>query len=159
VRIRYFERVVRRAGIVSQQKEDEEGVSNHPFFDRSIYDRFPPKVKKLFDDAHYSEATFEAFKFLDKRVAKLAGSRESGQKLMMQALSETGAIKLNNLSNDSELDEQNGYKFLFAGAMSAVRNPRGHEYDFNDSIESCLDHLSLASFLIRRLEQAGYELD
>ena len=116
------------------------------------------KVLKLFDDAHYAEATFEAFKYLDKSVAKLAGSKESGQKLMMQALSETGEIKLNTLETESERDEQNGYKFLFSGAMSAVRNPRGHEYDFYDTPDSCLDHLSLASLLIRRLEKAGYSL-
>lgn len=152
----YFERVVRRASTVTQETEKKENSENHPFFDRSIYDGFPPKVKKLFDDAHYAESTFEAFKFLDKLVAKIAGSSESGQKLMMQALSETGTIKLNSLSNDSERDEQNGYKFIFAGAMSAVRNPRGHEFDFHDSIESCLDHLSLASLLIRKLEQCGY---
>lgn len=154
----YFERVVRRASQVTQESDVGGESEGHPFFARSIYDGFPKKVLKLFDDAHYAEATFEAFKYLDKSVAKLAGSKDSGQKLMMQALSETGSIKLNTLETESERDEQNGYKFLFSGAMSAVRNPRGHEYDFYDTPESCLDHLSLASLLIRRLEKAGYSL-
>jgi uncharacterized protein (TIGR02391 family) len=156
VSLEYFEKLVRRASQVTQAQEPQSEGEAHPFFVRSIHDRLPPKVRKLFDDAHYAEATFEAFKFIDKRVASFAGSKDSGQKLMMQALAETGPIKLNALQSESERDEQNGYKFIFSGAMSAVRNPRGHEFDLYDTMEACLDHLSLASLLIRRLEQAGY---
>lgn len=152
-----FESIVRRASSVTHE-ETRETTEVHPFYGRSIHDKLPRKVRDLFDNAHYAEATFEAYKFLDKTVAKLAGSRESGQKLMMNAFAEAGPIKLNALATESEKDEQNGYKFIFAGAIAAVRNPRGHEYDFDDDLEICLDHLSLASLLIRKLEQAGYTI-
>ena len=36
---------------------------------------------KLFDDGHYSQATFEAFKLLDKKVQDVSGIHESGHKL------------------------------------------------------------------------------
>jgi uncharacterized protein (TIGR02391 family) len=110
----------------------------------------------LFDDGYYPEATFEAFKFLDKIVAKHAGIRESGQKLMMQAFGDSGPIVLGDLSTTSGKDEQSGYRFIFAGAMAAFRNPRGHEYDMVDDAETSLDQLSVASTLLRKLEQAGY---
>ncbi len=65
-------------------------------------------------------------------------------------------LKINLLSSQSERDEQDGYKFLFAGAMLAIRNPRGHEYSVVDSPDECLDHLAFASMLLRRLAEAGY---
>ena len=77
----------------------------------------------------------------------------------MQAFAaEKPLIQLTNLSNGSELDEQKGYQFIFAGAMLAVRNPRGHEYSITDSPDKCLDHLTLVSLLLRRMEEAGYKI-
>ena len=79
---------------------------------------------------------------------------------MMKVLSESSPlIKLTPGLTVSEKDEQKGYQFLFAGSVLAIRNPRGHEYAIKDSPDTCLDHLSLASLLLRRLEQAGYILN
>lgn len=152
-----FEQLVRRAGEFSDEatvRLDE----LHPFQMRSIHSKLPPKVRRLFDDGHYAEATFEAFKFLDKKVSFVSGIKDSGYKLMMSALAESRPLKLNPLLTESEKDEQRGFQFMFAGAMSAVRNPRGHEFDMFDPSETCLDHLSLASLFIRKLEEAGYSL-
>jgi len=155
--LKQFEAIVRRAG----QFSDEPTVrvdEVHPFQLRSVHEKLPAKVRRLFDDGHYAEATFEAFKFIDRRVSSLSGVKESGYKLMMAALAESGPMKLNDLSTDTEKDEQRGYQFMLAGAMSAVRNPRGHEFDMFDPAETCLDHLSLASLFIRKIEEAGYEI-
>jgi uncharacterized protein (TIGR02391 family) len=87
------------------------------------------------------------------RLKKLSKINDSGFKLMMAALSEkTPKIKLTPLTTQSEIDEQVGYKHIFAGAMSAIRNPRGHDINL-DPIDRCLDHLSFASVLLRRLEE------
>ena len=45
-------------------------------------------MRDLFDDGYYPEATFEAFKYLDKAVEKYSGLTESGYKLMMTAFGE-----------------------------------------------------------------------
>ncbi len=72
---------------------------------------------------------------------------------MMTALADSNpAIKLTDLVTTSDKDEQAGFKFIFAGVMSAIRNPRGHDIT-TDPIHRCLDHLSLASVLLRRLEE------
>jgi uncharacterized protein (TIGR02391 family) len=116
----------------------------------------PGKVRKLFDDAHYAQATFEAAKFLDKSVARFAGSSRSGASLMQEASKEASpAIQLTPLSNQSEIDEQKGYQWIFAGSVWAIRNPRGHEFDVQDDVDKCLDHLCFLSMLMRRLEEAG----
>ncbi len=124
----------------------------HPFDERNIHPEISAVSIKLFDDGHYSQATFEAFKYIDVKVKRLSSLNESGHRLMMAAFSETSPkIKLTSLTSQAEIDEQMGYKFIFAGAMSAIRNPRGHEINI-DPIGLCLDHLSFASVLLRRLE-------
>jgi uncharacterized protein (TIGR02391 family) len=153
-----FEKIVRRAFLFTTAPPQAEQTL-HPFETRGIHDGLPPKVKKLFDDSHYAEATFQAFKFVDKTIQKLSAVKESGLKLMMAALNESSPlVQLTACSNTSEKDEQKGYQFLFAGSVLAIRNPRGHEYDLEDSPDVCLDHLSLASVLLRRLEQSGYDI-
>jgi uncharacterized protein (TIGR02391 family) len=115
-------------------------------------------VRSLFDDGHCAQATFEAYKYLDKEVQRHARSHESGTKLMMQSFGgSTPAIALTPMSTETEKGEQDGYKFLFAGATLAIRNPRGHEPSLHDDPDVCLDHLSFVSLLLRRLADAGYQ--
>jgi len=135
-----------------------EALSLHPFDSRNIHPDLPAKVRDLFDDGHFPEATSLAFKYLDKKVQEHSGLTESGYKLMMAAFEgTTPKVKLNALVTSSERDEQQGYRFVFAGSMQGIRNPRAHEVTIVDDPDVCLDHLSLVSLLLRRLEQAGYK--
>jgi uncharacterized protein (TIGR02391 family) len=150
-----FESIVRRARSFQGHDEDDRLVQ-HPFDRRNIHPRLPTKVRRLFDDGHYAEATFEAFKYVDKFVQRHSKLSETGMKLMMQVFDESKpALQLTALSNASEVDEQKGYRFLFSGAVMAIRNPRGHEVDLRDDPDTCLEHLGFASLLLRRLEQSG----
>jgi uncharacterized protein (TIGR02391 family) len=151
-----FERVARRASSLSD-KEIATEATLHAFDKRNIHPSLPKKVRQLFDDGHYAEATFEAFKFVDKKVSKVAALKESGFKLMMAAFDEgKPLVQLTPLKEVSEVDEQRGFRFLFAGGVLAFRNPRGHEIEMRDDPDTCLDHLAFASLLIRRLAQAGF---
>lgn len=157
-----FEHIVRRAfGFTDEVSEalPEAVEGAHPFDSRDIHPKLPRAVRKLFDNGHYPQATFEAFKFVDKEVQRLSGDAESGFKLMMKVFSESSPrVSLTPCATTSEKDEQKGYQFLFAGSVLAIRNPRGHEYSIKDGPDDCLDHLSLASLLLRRLEQSGYKI-
>jgi hypothetical protein len=76
---------------------------------------------------------------------------------MMDAFDEKKPVmKLNPLVELSEVDEQRGFRYIFAGGVTAIRNPRGHEVSMPDDPDTCLDYLAFASMLIRRLEQAGF---
>jgi uncharacterized protein (TIGR02391 family) len=151
--LKRFERIARHLTHVGQEAETEDHVTQiHPFDERNIHPDISSVSIKLFDDGHYSQSTFEAFKFLDNKVKAISGINESGYKLMMEAFNEGNPkIRLNDLSSTSEKDEQVGFRFMFAGSMSGIRNPRGHEIKL-DPIDKCLDHLSLASVLLRTLE-------
>ena len=66
-RIDAFERIVRRA---QNHTEDSFRSSSavHPFDERNIHADLPAEVRRLFDDGHFSQASFEAMKFLDEEV-------------------------------------------------------------------------------------------
>ncbi len=152
-----FENIVRRASQFTEARSLPSG-GLHPFEERNIHPKLPGKARELFDDGHYAQATFEAYKFIDKEVQRHSGWTDSGFKLMMKVFDkDTPLIKLTSVSSMSEKDEQEGFRFLFAGSILAIRNPRGHEHSIVDSPDKCLDHLSLASLLIRRIEDAGFK--
>lgn len=133
--------------------------STHPFCQRDIHPSIPSEIRRLFDNSHYAQATFEASKFLDRVVANLSKSAKSGQKLMMDVFDPGNPIlKLNALANESDTDEQNGYRFLFSGTIIGIRNPRGHEVAIQDTVSECLECLELITHLLRKLEKAGYTI-
>ena len=92
-----FERIARKAAAAAPQIEEPGPI--HPFDDRNIHPAVVKVARKLFDDAHYPQATFEACKLIDKEVSKIGGIQKTGFDLMMQAFSETNpVIKLTDMS-------------------------------------------------------------
>lgn len=150
-----FEGIVRRARLFTDASADAEAQA-HPFEIRNIHPDLPRIVRQLFDDGHYAQATFEALKFLDEEVQRVSGEADFGRSLMMRVFgSNPPKLPLNSGATRSEQDEQEGFKFIFAGAMQGIRNPRGHKTGVKDDPDVCLDHLSLVSMLLRRLEAAN----
>jgi uncharacterized protein (TIGR02391 family) len=146
-----FESIARRVPVSAMPTEPAGGL--HDFDLRNIHPRLEKVSRKLFDDGHYAQATFESFKVLDNQVQHVAKSGDSGTKLMMGVFGGAAPlVRLTKMVSTSEKDEQEGYKFLFAGSILAIRNPRGHTVGIAESLSECLDHLSLASLLLRRLE-------
>jgi hypothetical protein len=63
--LRQFEKIARSVASLSLVREDFVPIE-HPFEQRNISNSLPPVVRKLFDDGHYAQSTFEGFKFVDK---------------------------------------------------------------------------------------------
>ncbi|MCT7312407.1 TIGR02391 family protein [Ralstonia sp. CHL-2022] len=156
-----FESIVRRTiapSLDADEPAEQGGVPVHPFELHNIHPGFPRKVRSLFDDGYGAEATFHAFKFIEKIVQRHSNSTEIGRKLMMAVFNKNNPkIRLNRLSNASEEDEQEGYSFIFSGAVMAIRNPGGHEIELSDDPDVCLEHLAFGTFLLRRLERSGFK--
>lgn len=151
----WLERAARNAHLFGEPRGAE-----HPFEARDIHPGLPADVRRLFDNAHYAQATFEAFKFVDNEIKRHSKLDKTGKALMMEALRETSPlVRIADCATETGRNEQEGYKFIFAGAMMAIRNPRGHEHSVDDSVGTCLDHLGLASLLLRRLEEANYNVE
>ena len=63
-------------------------------------------------------------------------------------------LKLNELHSTSDRNEQEGYKHLFAGAMTGIRNPRAHEHELRDDPKVALEKLAFANHLMNKLDAA-----
>jgi hypothetical protein len=72
-----FEAIARAAAQIARQKPAApptvEVTSPDPFDNRNVHPDLPRKVRTLFDDGHYPEATVHAFKYLEKKVQKYSG--------------------------------------------------------------------------------------
>jgi len=112
--------------------------------------------QKLYADGHYAQAIFEAFKRVNNLVKEKSGRRDlDGKSLMQHVFSPSNPVlKFNDLSSQSEKDEQEGFMHLFAGAMLGIRNPKGHENIVQKDPDKALEYLVFASLLCRRLEEA-----
>ena len=149
-----FERIVRLSSKHDDTRSEPSG-GYHLFDERNIHSKIQQVSKDLFDNGHFAQATFEAFKFLEKEVQKASNLKRTGWDLMMAAFNKDDPkIKFNDLASISAEDEQEGYKFIFGGSIRGIRNPRGHEYNICDRPDQCLDYLSLASLLLRKLEDS-----
>jgi len=151
-----LEAVARSYPVVTVDIE-ERPAELHPFEVRNIHPDLPAKVRRQYDDGYFADAALTAFKFIEHEVKRLSGLRRIfGNALMMKAFDENDPkLRLNPGETDSDRDEQFGYRYIFAGAQSGIRNPRGHEVDLPDDPDMCLDHLSIASVLLRKLDAAG----
>lgn len=109
----------------------------------------------LFADGHYEAAVSEAFKSIEVRVRTMAGSAQSGVKLMGEAFGGTEPrVSVTTTTGQSGKDEQEGFGALFRGSMLGVRNPRAHDLFQPQDPQQALEYLGFASLLHRQLDNA-----
>ena len=109
--------------------------------------------RQLFVDEHYARSVEEAFKHLNNAVKAKSGlSNVDGEPLMKQAFTPNNPrLRLNRRRTPTDENEQRGYMNLYAGAMTAIRNPRAHEHTIQDDPETALELLTLCNHLMGRL--------
>ena len=149
-----IDKILRSAGVdVNLRSEDSE-----KFRSRDYHEEINKHCRKLFLEANYFHAVFEAAKTYNKLVKGKSQSSKDGSALMMDVLSSQGVLKLNKGVHQTDKDVQAGIKFLSAGLMQAIRNPTAHEpaLDWPISQKDCLDMLSFISYLLRQLDNAVY---
>jgi uncharacterized protein (TIGR02391 family) len=146
-------RAIRRAGTSTVTDEGTE-VANRIFDEMQLHPKVIEVSKSLFETGHYSEAIFAAFKAVTNFVQKKTGSNLDGKTLMAQVFSETSPmIRLNQLKTPSDKDEQEGFKFLFMGAVVGIRNPKAHDNVKQVDPYRTLEYLALASLLVKRVDE------
>lgn len=127
----------------------------HPFQELGFCQEIIKVSQKLYDDGHYPSAVFEAYIKVNSIVKKKSKQGYDGKNLMLNVFSEIRPIlKINSLKTVTEKDEQEGYKFLFAGAILAIRNPKAHENVIQNSSQVALQYLALANLLIRQVKKS-----
>jgi uncharacterized protein (TIGR02391 family) len=110
---------------------------------------------KLFDDGHFANAVQDACKALEAMVQRKSGRADLAGKALMQQVFSVNApiLRCNELSTQSDRDEQEGLMHLFAGAMLGLRNPRVHTFKA-DTEEAAIECLTFLSMLARAVDTA-----
>jgi uncharacterized protein (TIGR02391 family) len=108
-----------------------------------------------FTDGHYADAIFAAFRAIETRVRELSGLDATGKDLMARAFNgNPPPINMKVQPGLSGDNEQEGFRFLFMGAIVGIRNPKGHDEVRQDDPVRALEYLAFASLLMRRLDDA-----
>jgi len=142
-----------------REPKDTDELLPYLFDAMQFHSKVVKASKKLFEDGHYTDAIFRAFTEVNNFVKAKTGLELDGKALMSQVFRiENPVIKLNELRTKSERDEQEGFMFLFMGAMEGIRNPKAHDNIIQKDPLKTLEYLALASLLMRRAEEGYSEL-
>ena len=150
---------LRRAVAVASEIAGVPAGPRSPVIRDGRLDSLHPAIKSasesLFLDGHGTQAILEAFKAVNNKVKRRSGLRDDGRSLMARAFDEKRPIlRLNRGQSVSDLDEQEGFRFIFMGVMQGIRNPRAHDETVEPDVDRALEYLGLASLLMRRLDEA-----
>lgn len=84
----------------------------------------------------YFHACFEAIKGTFQRIKEVTHLKEDGNKLLDIVFSkDKPLISINNLKNESEIDEFQGLKYLLLYLHKSMRNFEAHETRLNNELE------------------------
>jgi len=110
---------------------------------------------RYLDSGHPEVAIFEAFKAVNNRVKDMSGSDRDGQSLMGAVMGDDNpVIRFGDLTTETGKNLQTGFRLMFMGAVSGIRNPDAHEQFRALSDAEAFEILSFASLLMRRLDVA-----
>jgi uncharacterized protein (TIGR02391 family) len=143
---------------VNVAKEQGEPIRKDTYELSSLHPRIREVSEQLFIDGHYGSAIFEAYKTVNNVVKEKSGMKDlDGEGLMSTVFSlKNPILRLNDLQETSDRDEQRGFMFLFMGAWTGIRNPKGHDVVNQKDPIRTLEYLAFASLLVRRAEESKY---
>jgi uncharacterized protein (TIGR02391 family) len=111
-------------------------------------------ASQLYHDGHYANAIEDAVKALNAYVRYRSGETLDGTSLMQKVFSPNAPIlRFNDMQDQSDKDEQQGFMMLFAGAVAGLRNPRAHKL-IKDDPERALEFIAFVSLLTKLLDGA-----
>lgn len=116
-------------------------------------------TKGKFIGADYSGAAYDAMKAVNLRVKdyykNTQGIEKDGVDLMRAAFSPNRPIVVvGDIATETGENMQRGYMDIFSGSMSAIRNPKAHDFISIDALR-CVHFLTLASLLMHKLDDAS----
>lgn len=145
--------ILKTLQIVKQPVQDVQWELIHP--------QIAKVSQKLFADGHYSNAACDAFIEINDRVKKIYKAHHpdaielpDGQGLMNKVFTDKDPIlKVCDLSDETGRNMQLGTRFMLAGAMAALRNPKAHS-NIELKKEDAMRRITFASMLMYKIDDA-----
>lgn len=148
-------------GLIGRLKEKrEEFVGGSPPNPRALlsYLNLHPRIAdvagNLFEDGYHWEAVFAASKALVNYVKEQSGEHQlDGASLIRSVFSKNSPVlAFNELTDQTDADEQEGMMHLFEGVVLGIRNPGGHSFPEGPE-QRAIEYLSLISLLAYRVQE------
>lgn len=115
-----------------------------------------PKIinasRALFENEHYAQAIFEAYKAVENFVQDKSGLTLYGTNLMERVFNEENPIIKVPEAGYYYKEVQKGFKHLFIGASQGIRNPKAHKEIIQKDPYITLQYLGFFSFLLKRID-------
>jgi len=147
-------------GRLREKREDLGGAGTPPapstYFDHlNLHPRISEVSRDLFLDGYPWEAVFAAAKALVNYVKERSGRHDlDGAPLVRAVFSPNNPVlAFNDLSDQTDEDEQEGMMHLFEGAVLGIRNPGGHSFPEGPQ-QRAIEYISLLSLLAYRVQEA-----
>jgi len=138
---------------IEETRQKNTNITPIQLFDAMQFHQNIVKASRaLFKNEHYAEAIFAAFKAVENFVRKKTKLPLYGKHLMAQAFNEDNPLIEVTEGGIQNKEVQEGFKFMFMGAMLAIRNPKAHDDIVQTDPFITLEYLSFASFLLKRIE-------
>lgn len=135
-----------------QVPEDSAQMANFLFDEMQFHPKVVEASRELFKDGHYRDAIYRAFVEVVNFVKRKAKSQLDGKKLMSTVFSpDNPKIRLNPLETQTDKDEQEGFMYLFMGAVQGIRNPKAHENIIQNNPYIALQLIGFANLLIQTI--------
>lgn len=111
-----------------------------------------------FSAGYYADAVESAFKEINIRIKKLyikyRNEERDGKDLMLKTFSPNNPLlTFEDLKTQTGKNVQEGYMYIFAGAIQGIRNPKAHD-NMNIAREDAIKRLVFASLLMDKLDEA-----
>jgi uncharacterized protein (TIGR02391 family) len=149
-------------GLIGRLREKREDIASgemttpSTYFDRlNLHRRIRDVSQDLFLDGYHWEAVFAASKALVNYVKERSGRYDlDGAALVRTVFSRKNPVlAFNDLSDQTDQDEQEGMMHLFEGTILGIRNPGGHSFP-EGSEQRAIEYISLLSLLAYRVQEA-----
>lgn len=146
-------------GRLSEKREELVGHGSPPpqaFLDYlNLHPRIADVASDLFQDGYHWESVFAAAKALVNYVKERSGQHQlDGAPLVRTVFFRNNPIlSFNELSDRTDMDEQEGMMHLFEGVILGIRNPGGHSF-LEGPEQRSVEYLSLISLLAYRVQEA-----
>lgn len=132
--------------------QDEKGIPLYLFDKMQLHPKVIKASRALFENEHYAQAIFEAFKAVENFVQDKSDLSLYGTNLMEKVFNEENPIIKVPEAGHYYKAVQRGFKNLFIGASQGIRNPKAHKEIIQKDPYITLQYLGFFSFLLKRID-------
>lgn len=126
-----------------------------------IHPRISKVSHKLFMDGSYANAACDAFIEINDRIKQIYKTQKpseaqipDGRDLVNKVFSEKDTIlEICDRTTETGRNIHDGFRFMFVGAMAALRNPKAHKNEII-SKEDAMRRIMFASMLMYKIDDA-----